>query len=360
MRSILWTALVLVPAAATAGPSCAVPPAETPPAIPATAAQQAPPTAASPTALGKDAIARSPALERIASQGAELSDLGEAHGLRTIFARKGTAFQVFYLTGDSEAVVGGVMWDAAGQDITRQQVSSIPGAVPTVSIGTPSPAPAQAASDALSGPKLLQMMATMRYGTEGDPKAPRLWMFIDPYSPSRQGASSSFGPMSSRADCNSPSFPSPCLTMRIKAGARRPRRSWLPCRPTTWSRPGRGEAGRSAAGRRRRQAAAQRCGQGCDRAERNADLPLAAGGRHGRACGRDTGGPRRHDCVDRALSHGTSAWQRRYFATPALPVQSRLEAGLRRTHRSAADRPYRRSRRRDRPSRPADQHRPRF
>ncbi len=47
-----------------------------------------------------DEISRVPALRRIASAGAQLTDLGTEHGLRTVFARNGQSFQVFYLTPD--------------------------------------------------------------------------------------------------------------------------------------------------------------------------------------------------------------------------------------------------------------------
>ena len=103
------------------------------------------------TPIGADRIGRVPALRRIASNGAQLLDLGVQHGLQTIFARNGSTFQVFYLTPDGQAAVGGVMWDAAGHNITRGQVAPIAGTIPTVTIGSPAatapvpPAPDQAA-----------------------------------------------------------------------------------------------------------------------------------------------------------------------------------------------------------------------
>ena len=39
----------------------------------------------------------------------------------------GATFQVFYLTPDGQAAVGGVMWDSAGHNITRSQVAPIEG-----------------------------------------------------------------------------------------------------------------------------------------------------------------------------------------------------------------------------------------
>ena len=45
-------------------------------------------------------------------------------------------FQVFYMTPDKERLIPGVMWDAAGKNITRKQIADIPGAVPTVVVGS--------------------------------------------------------------------------------------------------------------------------------------------------------------------------------------------------------------------------------
>ena len=120
-----------------------------------------------------------PALRRIASAGAQLTDLGVEHGLRTVFARNGEKFQVFYLTPDGQGAIGGVMWDAAGRNITRQQVSSIDGAIPTVTSGaTPAPAPQTAPKTVATS--ALQVTASTTHGTIGAATAPRLWVFIDP------------------------------------------------------------------------------------------------------------------------------------------------------------------------------------
>jgi thiol:disulfide interchange protein DsbG len=86
--------------------------------------------------LSASAIAAVPALHRIASAGATLLDLGTAHGMRTVFAKNGNAFQVFYVAPDGQAVAGGIMWDQAGHDVTRGQVASIPGVIPAVRIGS--------------------------------------------------------------------------------------------------------------------------------------------------------------------------------------------------------------------------------
>jgi thiol:disulfide interchange protein DsbG len=40
------------------------------------------------------------------------------------------------MTPDKERLIPGVMWDAAGKNITRKQIADIPGAVPTVVVGS--------------------------------------------------------------------------------------------------------------------------------------------------------------------------------------------------------------------------------
>lgn len=203
---LLFSAVALTPSLALAAPNCAVAPSgsvQAPPAVPVHAADPAagkavpvnagPPGALpSPAALSGEQIAASPVLARIASHGASLSELGAAHGLRTVFARSGNAFQVFYLAPDGQAAIGGVMWDANGHDVTRDQVAPIPGTVPTVSIGDPGTmAQSAAASGEVPKISLLKVAEGTTYGTLGDPRAPRLWMFIDPmcaYSVRAMGA----------------------------------------------------------------------------------------------------------------------------------------------------------------------------
>jgi thiol:disulfide interchange protein DsbG len=67
--------------------------------------------------------------------GGGLTELGMLHGLRGLMVRSGTQFQVFYATPDGARVIPGVMWDAAGRNLTREQIAPIAGAVPTVTIG---------------------------------------------------------------------------------------------------------------------------------------------------------------------------------------------------------------------------------
>ena len=190
-RALLINSLLLVPSLAAAASQCVVQSADPDQSIQASQQQ---PTSVQPSTLQPprpstassdlhvitaDEISRVPALQRIASRGAQLTDLGTEHGLRSVFARNGQTFQVFYLTPDGQGAIGGVMWDAAGHNITRQKVSQIDGAIPTVTIGAASPPASQATPETvLSSP--LWSVATTTYGTTGAATAPRLWVFIDP------------------------------------------------------------------------------------------------------------------------------------------------------------------------------------
>lgn len=76
------------------------------------------------------------------------------------------------------------MWDSAGRNITRGQVASIEGAVPTVTIGSP-PLPASslqtaAKPEAAPAESALKIARGTIFGTAGPSSAPRLYMFIDP------------------------------------------------------------------------------------------------------------------------------------------------------------------------------------
>ena len=189
MRALLLTSsLLLTPTIAISAPSCAVP-QNAAEATPSPSAPPARPIMATSipenlTPIGADRIGRVPALRRIASNGAQLLDLGVQHGLQTIFARNGSTFQVFYLTPDGQAAVGGVMWDAAGHNITRGQVAPIEGTIPTVTIGSPAaPAPVPPAPDQAVGKpseSALKAAEATIFGTAGLATAPRLYVFIDP------------------------------------------------------------------------------------------------------------------------------------------------------------------------------------
>ena len=107
----------------------------------------------------------------------QVKELGQTHGLRGLYLRNGREFQVLYVTPDGRATIAGVMWDATGKNLTREQVSKIDGAIPTVIVDKDGAKSVEAAarSDALLG------VEKATFGLAGDPAAPRLWMIIDPY-----------------------------------------------------------------------------------------------------------------------------------------------------------------------------------
>ncbi|MBS1023042.1 MAG: DsbC family protein [Acetobacter aceti] len=187
MRSFIPMLILGVPAVALGASTC-------PAAAPVHAPGGAPPSQPAPVipemgpTLPAADIAASPALTRLASQGAQLYRLESEHGLEAIFARSGTQFRVFYLTPDHLAEIGGVMWDATGHNVTRDQVSSIPGAIPTVQWnpsasgqgsrpGTASTATAPLMTDPV------ERVKAVAFGLEGQDTAPRVYMFIDPLCP---------------------------------------------------------------------------------------------------------------------------------------------------------------------------------
>ena len=241
MRPLLALALLGASPALAAPPQCSLPTPSPilfpdhenfalPPAPHATAEGSA--AAAQPPSKLPAALADSPFVQHVASAGAVISDLGLSHGLRSIaarngdqfmifqitpdgqaavsgaltdltaaqlasaangnvtplstqhgldgvFVRSGAQFQVFYITPDRERVIPGVMWDAAGKDLTREQVANVPGAFPTVVVGDV----ASAKTDGRPGaPSIaaLPLVQKANYGTVGSALAPHLWMLIDP------------------------------------------------------------------------------------------------------------------------------------------------------------------------------------
>lgn len=116
--------------------------------------------------------------------GGNLTELGMLHGLRGLLVKSGAQFQVFYATPDGQRVIPGVMWDANGKNLTRDQVAPVAGIVPTVTIGPVTNLAAQdtptAAGPAAQGASALSIVQATSFGTIGNPSAPRLWMFIDP------------------------------------------------------------------------------------------------------------------------------------------------------------------------------------
>ena len=194
MRYILLTSsLLLAPGLAFSSPQCVIPTADAAPTSAPSVAQslqvepaQAPVSiaSASPPMIPADQVNRVPALRRIASGGAQLFDLGIQHGLRSVFARNGSVFQVFYVTADGQAAVGGVMWTADGQNVTKRQVAPIEGTIPTVTIAAlaapPPAAPAMVRVAARAPGSLLSAVEGTTFGTVGPATAPRLYVFIDP------------------------------------------------------------------------------------------------------------------------------------------------------------------------------------
>jgi thiol:disulfide interchange protein DsbG len=113
----------------------------------------------------------------LAVAGTHVTELGTVHGLRGLLVRNGSQFQVLYATPDGERVIPGVMWDAAGKNVTREQVAPIAGTIPTVVVGRNVGASPAASQDTKSP---LALVKDTRFGTYGSPSAPRVWMFIDP------------------------------------------------------------------------------------------------------------------------------------------------------------------------------------
>jgi len=114
---------------------------------------------------------------------ADVIELPSQHGLRGFFLHNGAHYQVFYASPDSKRVIPGVMWDVAGKNITQDQIASIPGTVPTVTIGGDTPLGATGASAATpipGGAALLAVAQGTTHGSIGNASAPELWMFIDP------------------------------------------------------------------------------------------------------------------------------------------------------------------------------------
>ncbi|RYH14571.1 MAG: hypothetical protein EON57_00305 [Alphaproteobacteria bacterium] len=126
--------------------------------------------------------------------GGGITELGERHGLQGFMVRNGDAFQVFYATPTGEQVIPGVMWDANGKNLTREQVSSVEGTIPTVTIGDvptagvavstappPRPLAHPASPPAPTQPTgALAVAERTSAGTVGNAAAPHLWMFADP------------------------------------------------------------------------------------------------------------------------------------------------------------------------------------
>jgi hypothetical protein len=104
---------------------------------------------------------------------ADITDIGQIHGLETYFVRSGQMFQVFYATPDQQRVIPGVLWDSAGKNLTKTEVANIPGAVPTVVVNGP--------DGALGAPAdVLTMIQNATSGTIGNNPGRHVYMLIDP------------------------------------------------------------------------------------------------------------------------------------------------------------------------------------
>lgn len=112
----------------------------------------------------------------IAGGDPQVTELGTSHGLKGLFVRNGTQFQVFYATPDGESVIPGVMWDAEGKNVTRQQVAPIPGVTPSVTIGRDT----KEEVGGLAGSSALAAAERTIFGVTGESTAPRLYVFVDP------------------------------------------------------------------------------------------------------------------------------------------------------------------------------------
>ena len=109
--------------------------------------------------------------------------LGRQEGLDGYFVRSGPSFQVLYETPDRHALVPGVLRDAKGKDITRSQVSDIPGAIPTVEVTGNGAGSQRATAPTQASAATAATLAAVReatYGTIGPASAPQLFMLIDP------------------------------------------------------------------------------------------------------------------------------------------------------------------------------------
>jgi thiol:disulfide interchange protein DsbG len=108
-------------------------------------------------------------ISKIAGQ--HVTEMGTLHGFTGYFVRSGAHFQVFYATPDGQQLIPGILYDAAGKDVTRQQVANIPGAVPTVEVTDGKGSPSVSA---------LPLVQKMAFGVVGKDSAPRIYMLIDP------------------------------------------------------------------------------------------------------------------------------------------------------------------------------------
>ena len=104
----------------------------------------------------------------------DLTDIGPVHGLDAYFVRSGEVFQVFYATPDQQRVIPGVMLESSCKYLTKSEIQNIPGAVPTVTVEAPNGGVQAAPADALA------MMQSATSGTIGNNPTRHVYMLIDP------------------------------------------------------------------------------------------------------------------------------------------------------------------------------------
>ncbi|MCE2576686.1 DsbC family protein [Komagataeibacter sp. FNDCR2] len=173
--------IVAMVGVAHAAPQC--PSAQDGPPSQAVATAQQGPTEPQARPIPASEIGASPALARIASNGAALFDIGrpeDQHGLRAVYARNGDHFRVFFITADNQAEIGGVMWDAAGHNITRDEVAPIRGTIPTVVLDTSRGTAGGAGASAVNP---VGRLAATSFGLHGRKDAPRVYVVVDPLCP---------------------------------------------------------------------------------------------------------------------------------------------------------------------------------
>lgn len=109
--------------------------------------------------------------------GSDLTSLGRLAGVDGLFVRSAARFQVFYALPDGQAVVPGILRDINGRNLTRDQVSGVPGAIPTVELqdGSGGGSANQTRPEAA-----LAAVRKASFGSDGPVGAPEIFMMIDP------------------------------------------------------------------------------------------------------------------------------------------------------------------------------------
>lgn len=209
------TALVALPMLAQAQQCPSPPPIEATHPQPASAPASNPgavlkpsPVVPTPRLIPPTEIATSPALKRISSTGATVYEIGSRslnHGLQGVYAVNGDIFRVFYVTPDGQAVIGGVLWEQDGHNVTRDTIAPIKGAVPTVTLtgakaGATPPGQMRPAPDTTLSPEMVKRVKQASVGLVGQDGRPRLTMVIDPLCPWSIRALGELEPFITRGD----------------------------------------------------------------------------------------------------------------------------------------------------------------